>query len=144
LTNKLLYKKGYLIRVTSWENDADNYKTAEMHLPTEEGMKQAVEFAKLFEESFHGGGIGNIHGDYHSEEIAGALETLQKFYEKYPNFFDETPENPEYVTDWLMEVAHDLGLSGGEWFTRVCDKIEVYRFDQDVYCEDLSREFNNG
>lgn len=140
---KTLYKKGFLIRVTSWENDADNYKTKEVNVDTEERAKQVVKFCWLFGSRRLRGdrGIGNIHGDYHADEVDGAQKVLIQFYHDNPNFFDEIPEDPDYIGDWMIDFAYDLGLSGGEYYTRVCEKVEVFYFDQDVTCEELSREF---
>ena len=142
---KTLYKKGYLIRVTSWENDADNYNTKEVSEPDEAKVKQILKFCSLFKSKRRDSdaGIGNIHGDYHSELCDGAREVLIQFYHDNPGFFDETPDDPDYIGDWMIDFAYDLGLSGGEYYTRHCDKVQVFYFDADVVCEDVTNTLTN-
>lgn len=143
----ILYKKGYLIRVTSWENDADNYRTEEVHEVSKKKAKQVVEFAKLFESRSRGkGGIGNLGDD----EGYVARVAFNKFYEKHPDFFVDE-ENPlpdkakidedylaDVVGDWGFDIASDLGLGGSEYYcTRVCDSVKVFYFPEDVECEEI-------
>jgi len=137
--DKVLYKKGYLIRVNSWENDGDNPRTEEVNVVNEAEAKQLVEFAWLFKSRNSGKGtIGNIY-DGGSSEVE---PVLVKFYDKYPDFLgDEKPEDMEHMIDWMIERASELGLSGSEFYTRVCDGVEVLYFEQDVVCKDLSQEW---
>jgi hypothetical protein len=137
MAKKLLYANGYLIRVTSWENDGDNEQTKEILIVTEQRAKQIVKFCWLF-----AGDIGNAY-DPDEKEIAKINSVLINFYHDNPDFFDETPEDTNYISDWMIEFAYDLGLSGGDYYTRACDTVEVLRFDQDVYCDDLSSEFKD-
>lgn len=131
---KTLYKKGYLIRVTSWENDGDNYRTEEVHEYNEETAKQIVEFAKLFKSK-----IGNLNDN----ERDKATETFLAFIEKYPEFIPndaiEDWENADEIVDYLVDVPmYNLGLTGGDYFfTRVAEKIEIFYFPEDVKCEEI-------
>ncbi len=50
-------KPGYMIQITSWENDADNYRTIVKDGLSVTVAKFFVEFAKLFEKTHHSGGL---------------------------------------------------------------------------------------
>jgi hypothetical protein len=139
---KILYSKGYLIRVTSWENDGDNYNTKEIQVITEQEARTIVEFCNLFGSSSHNEyDIGNLcDGDGVS-----ARPAFRAFYYKHPNFVNLTlsdcedeEEEVDTICDAMMDVAYDLGLSGGEYFyTRVCETVEVYHIPADVVVEEV-------
>jgi hypothetical protein len=142
MSNKVLYKKGYLIRVTSWENDADNYKTKEFLTQSEEQAKAIVGFAWLFKsKSRMAGGIGNIYDGGRAGEVEEAQEVMGEFFRKNPEMLSlneeekkDLSENEDYIIDWLIDFAFDLGLSGEDYYTRVCEKVEVVYFPEDVVC----------
>ena len=146
---KVLYKAGYTVRVTSWENDGDNYKTVDCHIGEKEKLGVVVKFANLFRsKNSNPSGIGNLlDGEgYEANHILG------EFYEQNMPWFcadidldgvtDEDEEN-EIVGDCMLDFARGLGLSGNsEYFaTRVLQKIEVLYFETDVICADVSNEF---
>lgn len=132
----IFIKKGYLIRVTTWENDADNYNTKELQVETEQEIKDLVDFANLFgQHNCHRGlNIANLY----SPNDAG-VERVRIAFVGYsmthPNVIDDDKKDMAY--DILSDLAFELGLMGGECFTRVCDKIEVFKFDADVECEKI-------
>lgn len=149
MTTRTLYKAGYVIRVTSWENDADNYLTKEMHIAEKEKVDVLVEFVKLFTSSnnYKNRGIGNLcYGEEH--EYYGPFSD---FYEKYMPWFCEDvdlegaeneDEEREIIAEHMIAFAYDLGLTGSEYYaTRVLDKFEVVYFPQDVICEDVTEDY---
>lgn len=148
-TRKLLYKAGYVIKVTSWENDADNYKTEEMWMEKREAAKALVTFFKLFtsKNSRIIKGIGNITRDNEWEK---AKETILEMLEANPTFFDDihhdfidwdVPTDDEGKIEFLMEIAYDIGLGASEYYyTRVLDKLEVLHFTDDVYALDMTQD----
>lgn len=137
-----LYRAGYLIRVTSWENDADNYNTQEIQVGTEQEARDLVDFCNLFGSSSRNEHcIGNLcHGE--GDE---ARHAFRVFYENHPDFINLTPsdyegeeEETDAICDAMMDVAYDLGLSGGEYFyTRVCERVQVYHIPADVLVEQI-------
>ncbi len=152
---KTLYKAGYLIKVTSWENDADNYNTKEMQVETEDDAKALVKFCWLFTSKNNrtDRGIGNFYEPGLSQ-ISEINSAFYDFHQEHPGFkgtfFDEPlnldgiedeDEQIDALRDYYIDIAYDLGLSCGEYYTRVCDKVEVLYFSQDVLCEDLTSEF---
>jgi hypothetical protein len=141
--SKVLYKAGYLIRVLSWENDADNYNNEEIQVETEQDAKDLVDFCWLFKSRYRDkGGIGNIY-EARGDDQERELEVYKKFLEEHPNFcypgFDPVgnPGDDELV-DYMHEAGYDLGLTSGEQYTRVCDKVEVLFFKEDVICEEIN------
>lgn len=48
-------------------------------------------------------------------------------------------EETDIICDVLRDIAYDLGLSGSEYFyTRVCEKVEVYYIPADVVVEQIN------
>lgn len=146
---KVLHKAGYAVRVTSWENDGDNYKTVDCHIGEKEKLGVVIKFANLFRSKNNNpAGIGNLLHD----EIHESNYDLVTFYEQHMPWFctdidldgvtDEDEEN-EIIGECMLDFARNLGLSGNsEYFaTRVLQKIEVLYFETDVVCTDVSAEF---
>ncbi len=140
---KTLYRAGYLIRVTSWENDGDNYNTKEIQVDTEQEARDVVDFCNLFgSKSFYDeDDIGNLcDGEYEP-----ARPVFRKFYFNHPDFvnltltdYKDEEEETDAICDAMMEVAYELGLSGGEYFyTRVCESVVVYHIPADVLVEQV-------
>ena len=139
---KTLYHAGYLIRVTSWENDGDNYNTREIQVTTEQEARDIVDFCNMFGSSSNNKyDIGNLcdgEGDT-------ARPAFHAFYESHPNFvnltltdYKDEEEEADAICDAMMEVAYELGLSGSEYFyTRVCESVQVYRIPADVLVEQV-------
>lgn len=137
-----MYPKGYLVRVVSWENDGDHYNTSELSVPDLEDATVINEFAKLI----GGGDLGNKYEPCDSEmqEISDALVLFaQQTLVKHPEFrapnrkklSDMTTEIE--IVDYLMDLAGILGLTDGEFHTRVCESVEVFYFAEDDVCEQV-------
>lgn len=147
---KVLYKKGYLVRVVSWENDGDNYNTKEVSGLTKEEAESTVAFAKLFtsKHDIDNPGIGNIY-DPSDSAAKVVFDILRNHYDTYgdPDIakdlqeFDEE-DWPDLIPSWLMEKAYDLGLTGEESFTRACEKIEVFYIAEDVVVDEEKVDLN--
>lgn len=148
MTTRTLYKAGYVIRVTSWENDGDNYRTKEMHIAEKEKLDVVVEFVKLFtsRNNYKNRGIGNL---CYGEEAYNTA--FSDFYEEYMPWFcedvdlegaEDEDEKREIIAEHMIGFAYDLGLTGSEdYATRVLHKFEVIYFPQDVLCEDVTEEY---
>jgi hypothetical protein len=139
---KTLYRAGYLIRVTSWENDGDNYNTKEIQVDTEQEARDVVAFCDMFGSSSRNEhDIGNLcEGDDNA-----ARPAFRAFYFSHPGFvnltlsdYEDEEEETDAICDAMMEVAYELGLSGGEYFyTRVRESVTVYRIPADVLVEQV-------
>ena len=148
--SKVLYKAGYTVRVTSWENDGDNYKTVDFHVGEKEKVDVVVKFANLFiSNSNNPSGIGNLSDD----EGFKAHYILGEFYEQNMPWFcadidldgvtDEDEEN-EIIGDCMLDFAYDLGLSGRVFFhTSNAQKQEVIQQAHVGVLPTLSEGYSN-
>ena len=134
LTFKRLLTQGYRITVTSWENDADNYNTKIISGLSLEDAKFTVDFIKLFKsQNDIPAGIGNMY-DPNPIEISEAHQAVAEVFNKH--------EWPAHFTfeDW-HDVAYDLGLSRGEFFTRVMESFVVEYIPEDIVIKNVTGEF---
>lgn len=131
---------GYRLIVTSWENDADNYRTESVEGLTKEGVTLLVALIKLFR-SESSGGHGNLY-EPSDAEIKKAEAAIQVVLDKHPDVKDK--QLKDYITDpeGVMEFLYDLGMRGGGYWSRVLDKFEVEHFPQNVTINDVTKEFS--
>lgn len=142
----ILHKAGYTIRVSSWENDADNRRTVDFYIGEKEKVEVVVKFANLFRsKNSRPAGIGNLNETYE------AYETLLEFYEENMPWFCEDidlegivdeDEEADIICGCMLDFAYELGLSGSEYYaTRVFERLQVLYFENDVVCMDRTEEF---
>ena len=127
-------KQGYLLKITTWENDADNYNSATLDGLTEKQVEFYVAVAKMhYSINRHQGCFGNMYepSEEEEEEYTNAMRVLyKKHIDVVAELWGETFEpsfidDPDFL-DVVMSVNHDLTLSGSEGrMTRVTDKIEI-------------------
>ncbi len=138
---------GYRITVKSWENDGDNYNTAVVEGLSKEDALFVYDFAKLFDsKSRHRGGIGNLY-DPSSDELASVQQATALVVAKHPNISDELKEYftlSDEDSYYQMDYAYDLHLSGGEFYTRVCESVKVEFIPNEILIDDVTEDFNNG
>lgn len=145
-----IIKAGYRVTITSWENDADNYNTKIIEGLTLDQAKFYVDFAKLFTKSGWEGGIGNLCGT-NDQEIAKAYAQIEPLAIKYAcaiqslNIFDQDTFDAAVrigdAADMLMELAYDIGLTCGEYWTRFCEDIKVELVPQEITFQDVTGDF---
>lgn len=141
---KTLYTAGYLIRVTSWENDGDHYNTREIQVDTEQKARDTVAFCNLFRS--HSRCKDNIGNLCEGSTSRLARRVFRNFYLTHPGFVEADltdckteEEETDIICDVLIDSAYDLGLGGSEYFyTRVCEKVEVYYIPADVVVEQVN------
>lgn len=139
----ILYKAGYVVKVTSWENDGDNYATKEINVTTRKDVEHIVKLVKLFTSSSNNSnGLGNIY-DPNESEVEKIHAAFMKLHDEYPEFINTTPEDTEDdIGDYYFDLLYGIGLGGsGEFYTRVLSKVQVLYFPEDVLCEDATDEF---
>lgn len=154
MSKQTVIPAGYRITVESWENDADNYKTKIM-----EGLQKAsVEFLVDFVELFHS--QNNYRGPKgHGNMYDPDVNKLNNFREAYVEVIkkhitkDTEPKLLEYFWDednnlmyddshdGVMELAYELGLSGGAFYARVLDSIKVEYIPNEIVLQDVTEEF---
>lgn len=127
---KILIKKGYNIEVTSWENDADNYRTKTYTVETLEFAEVILKMCKELFETYHDGkqiGIGNMtdREDHESRII--------QWVKKNPAIFKNKETIKDvYVVDYIMDLNYSL-MGGSEYYhSRVFDKGCIYYSEKDV------------
>jgi len=87
---KLLYKKGYLLKVTTWENDGDDYKTQEIDGLDENELKFYIELAERFKSEYQKNkktkNIGTCNLGNNEQPLYILFATIHELLKKY-NFF---------------------------------------------------------
>lgn len=136
-----LYRSGYLVRVSSWENDGDYSNTKEIQLDTLDHVVTVVALCKLLSSDF-----GNMYEPDEEElkefeQAIAALPGIKQFI--HDNFSDseaaiDDPESGMSYVDYILEFLYDLGLTGSEhYFTRVCNSVKVYHIPVDVLVQEI-------
>lgn len=138
MSQVLCQKAGYYVVVSSWENDADHPDTVTYPVQSLDDAQNHVDFALLFRsKSRHADGIGN----YYEDDKYAVVGAFIDFYNTHPDFFENwkpIDEDTDYdELDWLvdecLDLASDLGLAGGDFYTRVCESVQIRYFPTDVY-----------
>lgn len=133
---QVLYERGYIVRVVSWENDADYYYTKEVHVDTKEEAKNWYDLAMLFYGDATNRKIGNIY----SPREENIKNTFIQFVSEHEGFYGVSlTDTDEDIKDALWDAAYSLGLTGSEFYSRVCEKVEIWFFEEAVYYTVISR-----
>lgn len=146
--------KGYRITVESWENDADNYKTKIMEGFEKSSVEFITEFVKLFysKNNYRGPkGFGNMY-EPSDKELKGFAEACNLVIKKHINkdtentvrqYFWDDDANSFYEDhhEGVIDLAYDLGLSGGDFYTRVLDSFKVEYVPVEIILQDVTEEF---
>ena len=108
----ILHKAGYLLTISSWENDSDNKNTKQLHYTDKTKVQQAVEFCKLFTKSYRkrgGAFVGNMY-DANQPERARLEDIFYNFHLSNKGFIDEDPAEyespaPDFIFDWFLVLV---------------------------------------
>jgi hypothetical protein len=133
-----MFKKGYTMFVTSWENDGDYYNTIQYHVETLNEVKFCLEWLEIFTgrelpngEYFN---LGNSYAEVSGEDLQAALTYTNKLRAKYgfsPWKMDFSDE--DYPDDMQFgEMAYALLGGSTDYCYRVYESTEVYYFEKDV------------
>lgn len=142
----LLKKAGYYVEITSWENDADNYKTYDLHCKSKEEAQFLFELAKKHSScNSSKGGLGNTM-DY--DEISEkTISEISEIFKQYKNVISENDFNFEKLNidkninkEFLLEIVKELCtyslFSYSEYYCfRVFDKGKIYFLENDVFID---------
>ena len=121
-------KKGYLIEVTSWENDGDNYKTETLEGLSASEAEFYAEVCALFHSDYGRGNPGkygntNIE-EYCEGETSGLVLDLTELAMKHELSVEDYAH--EDLVDDLIGCWND-----GEYY-RVCESIKAFYNPFDV------------
>lgn len=119
---------GYQIHITSWENDADNYKTKIVSGLTKEDVQFYLHFLNHFEMNKpYGNGRITKYPDAEKNAITNAYEkcrpTSPQLLEDVENSFEYWKTNDHNNCDWVYDT---VGFWSNHDFYRVFDSCEVY------------------
>ncbi len=135
---------GYRVTVSSWENDGDSPKTKVLEGLDERTARFAVDFARLFRsKNGRPAGIGNHYEPNDAEQaavaraIAGVVAGHSPLPESVAGYFEGNGAD----NDGALEYAYELGLSGGDFYTRVLEGIKVEHVPEPVVLHDVTAEF---
>lgn len=135
--NETIIKAGYRITVGTWENDGDNDRTKVMEGVSKEHIPFIAAVCNLFESgSRNANCFGNMY-EPSEQEVNALQEALRGVIEQHASRPDHC-DSPEAVLDTL---GWGLGLTGGEFYTRVFESIKVEYIPQDIMIQDVTHEF---
>jgi hypothetical protein len=127
---KKILSKGYTVRVTSWENDGDNYSTKELFVGMDKDIALAVKH--MCENLFISGHDDKTIGNKMTDEYDECEEIIHKYLECYPSLV-EGLEEKGYIRCIMGHYNHAL-LGRSEWYySRVVEKCEIFYCDEDVF-----------
>lgn len=133
-----MIKAGFMLEITSWENDADNYNTIQISGLTKEKAQLYINIIKLFGSQSRNG-FGNLCARYDSpeEELArnAVTDLLLAFDEAGEAGVDERSHAFEEISDYMSQF---LG-SGEDYVFRVYSSHKVYFVPVDI--EEVTTDF---
>lgn len=133
-------EKGYTVKVVSWENDGDNYRTESK---TYDNKELAIAVAKMCKTLFRSinsstTGIGNSN-DREDTKVQARVAT---YFTNHPELLVDIevkdPDDPEELVEICSEYyASDL-LGYSEYYSfRVCESVSLYYLEQDIIVEEI-------
>ncbi len=145
----MVLRPGYMIQVTSWENDADNYRTETIDgLPKKEDVSFLIDWVKTFLSNGNRRektGLENL-GNAEIED-AHLMRVLANLRVKHPNI-------STYLKELILRIIEDEdGIFGlvvallsepveYEWgHCRVYDNHSVYFIPELISLEDIADQF---
>lgn len=134
--NKLVFNKGYTVRCKSWENDADDFRTNDLTVPS---LEMAIELKELCllcrSKNRDKSCVGNTYDKYTPQQV----ETICDFVKDHKLLFpdvEETYDEHDYVKTFNKTQRIILGYSD-DFVCRVCEKVEILYTDKDIYVQIL-------
>tara|TARA_R110000822_G_scaffold178776_1_gene318694 strand:- start:356 stop:844 length:489 start_codon:yes stop_codon:yes gene_type:complete len=156
MNKELLYKKGLLLKIVSWENDGDFYKTIEYNVDSiEEAKAIKVICETVFQSCNNGdGGVGNSSDEEDEKEtiIGHFLDNKESFKQlmclkNYETVIKnvEFDADQEFIDDeatvellygFINDLSYEL-MSGSEegYNFRICESVTLYDIKEDVHLD---------
>ena len=139
---------GYLVKITTWENDADNYNTTEFSGLTKDQAQLIIDIASLFSSNGRGIGYGNCEIEEENEalytEIDKIISTFTDGGGILPDAWAEADSEwiEKYYSNRYDDPVYDLiGIwNEGEYY-RVFELFEVFFVPQAI--ENVSDQFTS-
>jgi hypothetical protein len=139
---------GYRLIVTSWENDADNYKTETISGLSESSTRFLIDLYKLFYSKNNPpkGKVcfGNIF-EASDSQIDKCVEAAQKIVDLHKDgdhVADVSDNFEDFDSDALFNLLQMGGLAGCSFYTfRVLSDYEVEYFEHPIVINDVTSRF---
>ena len=115
-------KSGYLLQVTTWENDGDFYNMKQFCGLSQDEASFLIDVCSLFRRGVE------LH-DIDYSELVEEIDTIKNKYIdlSIPVSFIVTDEDQGYIEDLYSEAVHELiGYSENDEYWRVVDKVELF------------------
>ena len=147
MTNQTIIPAGYRVTITSWENDADNYKHTVHEGLSKERVEYILELCKMFKSGSNNGGktFGNMNEYDPPSRLVKAEKAVRTVLEKHRAVLNECElENLEAEED-EMEVCEIVSefLGSSEFYTfRVYSTVKVEHIPFQITIEDVTGDFN--
>lgn len=134
-----MIKAGFMLEITSWENDADNYQTIQISGLTKEKTQLYINIIKLFKCNHYSndGNFGNLYDEYESDTVKKASDAVVALLLAFDEVDgeDERTHALEEISDYMTQF-----LGCGENFVfRAYDSHKVYFVPTDI--EEVTGEF---
>jgi hypothetical protein len=124
---------GYRLTIKSWENDGDAKQTVIVNGLTEARAAFYVDLCKFCSDQF-----GNLYCPSKKErDLADSILTTIMINN---NMVEKG--NEKYVTDHARDYMYELGLCGGEYYSRQCEDWKVEYLPEPLTMEDVTDRFN--
>lgn len=146
-TKQTIIPAGYRVTITSWENDADNYKDTVHEGLSKERVEYILELCKMFKSGSNNGGktFGNMNEYDGNARFAKAEKAVREVLEKHRAVLNECelanldgPEDEMEVTEIMCEF-----LDASEFYTfRVYSKAKVEHIPHQIIMEDVTGDFS--
>lgn len=129
-----LYDEGYLVKITTWENDAE-----EIELENVTQASVILQLCELFRHPCFGGFGNAVDIPDGFEDAVEALikqhhDVFREILVKY--WGDASIKRVDF--ELIADFSTEIGLRGSEFYTRVFDYAEVFYFSKPVFGHKLS------
>ena len=149
MTKQTIIPAGYRVTITSWENDADNYKDSIHEGLSKERVEYILELCKLFKSGSNNGGktFGNMNesGRNARTMLAKAEQAVRAVLEKHRAVLNECELANLDAEEDDMEVSEIVCefLDSSEYYIfRVFSEAKVELIPHQITMEDVTGEFD--
>lgn len=144
---------GYQIKVGSWENDLDHPNSKTISGLSLEKASFLYELASALKDNDdQDSRLSNLY-EPSDEEIEEFFNETRKIALKHRDVLTREDDlgslvdagadffnDPDAVNDHISEYLYDLGLVGDEFFSRVCDSLEVFYVPDKIELQDVTTQ----
>ena len=147
MSKQTIIPAGYRVTITSWENDADNYKDTIHEGLTKERVEYILELCKMFKSGSNNGGktFGNMNESDGAAQFAKAEQAVRAVLEKHRTSLNHLELANLEAEEDEMEVCEIVSefIGSSEFYTfRVFSKAKVEHIPLQITMEDVTGDFD--